>query len=158
MSQNIASVHLTAEQWAAVDQAIDQLATTLDPLLVALVPQQRRRVVRMGDGSEAFVRKALDVATQNQDLMPRNFDLDEMRRDLESHDALNSRLIRLAVLMEKASDTDVALGSDAMTAALQAYHFLKSAGKGEGVDTLRQMLGERFEGNGQRAARQPATA
>ena len=80
-----------------------------------------------------------------------------MRRDLASHDALNARAVRLTQLMEKVRDTDAALGSDAMVAALQGYQFLKSAGRGEGVESLKRMLGERFEGNGQRAAT-PATA
>jgi hypothetical protein len=45
-------------------------------------------------------------------------------------------------------DTDTALGSDAMVAALEGYTFLKAAGKGEGIDTLRKMLGRRFYSNG----------
>lgn len=73
MAQNMVSTHLSNEQWAAVDAALDQLDAALQPLLVALAPDQRKRVVRMGDGSEAFVRKALDVVTQNVGLMPRNF-------------------------------------------------------------------------------------
>ena len=144
MAQNIASNHLSREQWATVDAALDQLNSALEPLLVALNANQRKRVVRMGDGSEAFVRKALDVVADNQGLMPRNFDIDEMRRDVESHDALHTRYVRLTRLMERMRDTDVALGSDAMMAALAGYNFLKAA-KGEAVDTLRHMLGERFE-------------
>jgi len=157
MAQNIASTHFTAEQWGAVDQAIDQLGAALAPVLVALGADQRRRLVRMGDGSAAFVRKTLDVINDNLHVMPRNFDVDEMRRDVETHDTLNARTVRLMQLMEKLRDTDAALGSDAMVAALQGYQFLKSAGKGEGVDALRRMLGERFEGNGNRNTTPPTT-
>jgi long-subunit acyl-CoA synthetase (AMP-forming) len=157
MAQNIASTHFNAEQWSAVDQAIDQLGAALTPVLVALGADQRRRLVRMGDGSAAFVRKTLDVINDNLHVMPRNFDVDEMRRDVETHDALNARTVRLMQLMEKLRDTDAALGSDAMVAALQGYQFLKSAGKGEGVDALRRMLGERFEGNGNRNTTPPTT-
>ena len=158
MAQNMVSTHLSNEQWAAVDAALDQLDAALQPLLVALAPDQRRRVVRMGDGSEAFVRKALDVVTQNVGLMPRNFDLEEMRRDVDSHDALNTRFVRLTRLMEKVRDTDTALGSDAMIAALQGYQFLKSAGTGEGVDALKALLGERFTGQSRRSVEAPAAA
>jgi hypothetical protein len=151
MTQNFASRHLDDSQWVAVDQAIDALNTALEPLLVALAADQRRRAVKMGDGSEAFCRQALNVISENIALMPRNFDLDEMRRDLHSHDALHARAVRLTRLMEKVHDTDTALGSDAMMAALEGYTFLKAAGKGEGVDTLRKMLGRRFDGNGHKA-------
>jgi hypothetical protein len=37
----------------------------------------------MGDKSRAFVSKALEVARQNPDFLPRSFDLDEMKRDVE---------------------------------------------------------------------------
>lgn len=158
MAQNLASTHLTTEQWLAVDSAFDQFELALQPMLLALAAGQRKRLVRMGDGSEAFVRKGAEVAAQNRGLMPGNFDLDEMRRDLESHDALNARYVRLTKLMEKVRDTDIALGSDAMTAALQAYKFLKGAGADEGVEALKRLLGERFEDNGKRSGVEPAPA
>lgn len=60
--------------------------------------------------------------------------------------------------MEKVRDTDIALGSDAMMAALAGYQFLKSAGQGEGVETLKALLGELFEGNGKRSAEAPTPA
>ncbi|TWI06075.1 hypothetical protein IP90_00338 [Luteimonas cucumeris] len=58
----------------------------------------------------------------------------------------------LTQLMEKVRDTDTALGSDAMVAALQGYQSLKHVGEGEGVDTLRRLLGERFDGQSNREA------
>jgi len=158
MTQNMVARHLTNEEWAAVDQAITALTNALEPALVAIASERRKRVVKMGDGSEAFCRQALDVMTQNAGLMPRNFDLDEMRRDLESHDALNTRLVRLSKLMEKANDTDTALGSDVMVAALEGYAYLKTAGKGEGVEALRKLLGKRFDNSGRKAEAEPATA
>ncbi|MDR6842407.1 hypothetical protein [Pseudoxanthomonas sacheonensis] len=48
----------------------------------------------------------------------------------------------------------MALGSDLMTNALEGYAFLKIAGKGEGLDSLRKMLSARFD----RAATKPASA
>lgn len=155
MPQNLASTHFNTEQWAAVDAALDQFIAALELILVTLGLGQRKRIVRMGDGSEAFVRKTIDVAADNPSLMPAGFDLAELRRDMDTHDALHARYVRLTHLMERIRDTDAALGSDAMAAALQAYQFLKVAGKDEGVESLRQMLGERFEGNGNR--KPPAT-
>jgi hypothetical protein len=150
MTQNFAATHLSNEQWAAVDAAIDQLTAALEPALVALSTDQRQRVVKMGDGSEAFCRTALDVIAQNAGLMPRNFDIDEMRHDLASHDALSARVVRLTRLLEKAHHTDMALGSDAMVAALEGYAVLKAVGKHEGVDALKKLLGRRFDGNGRK--------
>ena len=39
---------------------------------------------------------------------------------------------RLAQLLERLEDTEMALGSDVMVAALEGYAVLKAVGKGEG--------------------------
>ena len=153
MSQNLADTHFDAAQWAAVDQAMAALEQAWSPLLVALDGNgERRRLVKMGDGSEAFCRKAHDLMAENGALLPGNLDVPEMGRDLATHDALETRLARFNRLHEKLRDTDTALGSDVMMAALDGYAFLKISGKGEGLDGLRRGLGKRFEGNGPRKA------
>ena len=56
-AQNLVGNHLSDEQWTAVDAAIDGLQAAMEPVLVALGVARRARLVKMGDGSEAFVRK-----------------------------------------------------------------------------------------------------
>ena len=145
MAQNLASVHFDEVEWTAVDEAMAVLEQAWGPMLVLLGPVARRRIVKMGNGSEAFVRASNRAGRENPALIPSSVDLDEMSRDLASHDALASRHVRLAALLEKVSDTDVALGSDAMAAALQCYGQLKLAGRASGLDTLRRDLGRRFD-------------
>jgi hypothetical protein len=60
--------------------------------------------------------------------------------------------------MERANDTEMALGSDLMTNALEAYAFLKIAGKGEGLDALRKMLSARFNRSPGKASDAPEVA
>ena len=43
-----------------------------------------------------------------------------------------------------------------MTNALEGYAFLKIAGKGEGLDSLRKMMSARFDRNETKAASAPA--
>lgn len=50
----------------------------------------------------------------------------------------------LSRLSDRASDTEIALGSDVMSMALQGYGLLKLTGRGEGLEPLRLQLGERF--------------
>lgn len=52
--------------------------------------------------------------------------------------------IGLDQLQELLEDTEMAVGSDLMTASLEGYAVLKVAGKGTGLDGLRQMLSARF--------------
>lgn len=149
MGQNLVSSHLAPEQWAQLDQGLAQMQAALEPMLVAISASTKKAMVKMGDGSEAFCRKAVGVMGENIGLMPRDFDLAEVRRDLDAHDALNDRIIRLTQLLERMRDAEMALGSDVMVASLEGYAVLKAVGKGEGVEALKKMLGRRFD-NGPR--------
>lgn len=143
MSQNLIDLTLPSEALSAIDEALSALESHLSGLL-ALTPDQRRQLTKMGDKSEAFCRQAVHVMTENPGIVPRNLDLDGLRRDLAMLDALRPRALRLTRLHERLRDTETALGSDLMTNALEGYAFLKIAGKGEGLDALRQMLSARF--------------
>ena len=77
-------------------------------------------------------------------MLPRNFDLDGYQRDLATLDALRPRLVRLATLYQRALDTEMAIGSDLMTNALEGYAVLKVAGKGQGLDKAHKALSARF--------------
>lgn len=151
MSQNLAQVHFDDAQWAALDQAFTAFEAAWAPILVALDgPGARRKLAKMGDGSEAFCRKALDALRENPELLPRTLDVEEMARDLADHDQLNARLARLHRLVERVRDTDTALGSDVMVAALFGYQQLRLAGRGQGLDATSKELGKRFVENGRR--------
>lgn len=143
MPQNLISYQLTSADLAAVDGALKTLEDRLASL-IDLTPVQRRTLVKMGDKSEAFARKAVEVLNNNPNLLPGNFDLAELRRDLAGFDQLRSRLMRVARIHERMADSQLALGSDVMSATLEGYAFLKVAGHGEGLDAARKALAVRF--------------
>ena len=143
MTQNLIDLELSAESLAAIDAALATLETQLTPLL-GLDPESRRGLTKMGDKSEAFCRQAVVAFSQNADVLPRNFDLAAYQRDLATLDALRPRRQRLGRLQELLEDSEMAVGSDLMTTSLEGYAVLKVAGKGTGLDGLRQMLSARF--------------
>ena len=144
MGQNLVAMHFTAEQWVEVDAAIAHVQQLLQPLMVSLTPSAKKTMVKMGDGSEAFCRKALEVMEENAALIPRGFDMAEMRQDLATHDALYARVLKLTQLLEQARNAEMALGSDVMVAALEGYAVLKAVGKGDGVEALKKLLSKRL--------------
>lgn len=126
MSQNLISLTLDDETLAGIDAALDSLETAFIGL-IALTPEQRRSLARMGDKSEAFCRQTLTVLAQNPQVLPPSYDLAEAQDDLRTRDRLRPRLMRLMRLMrlsERADDSDTALGSDVMSAALEGYALL----------------------------------
>ncbi|WP_374241428.1 hypothetical protein [Zoogloea sp.] len=155
MPQNIVSLTVSPERLAAVQQALASLEASLADL-VELSVDQRIELVKMGPRSEAFVREGLTVLEANPELLPRSFDLEEMRRDLTALDTLRPLFHRLRRLTARADDTEMALGSDLSEAVLDGYRFAKAGGKGVALDALRAAAASRFGGGGTKSGDTPA--
>jgi hypothetical protein len=143
MSQNLVSLTLSDTQLSTIDQCLTDMEAQLTEL-IAMNTAQRRSLARMGDKSETFCRQTINVLAQNPQIVPPSLRLAEAQADLAALDRLRPRLQRLLRLTERASDTEIALGSDVMNAALQGYALLRVAGKNQGLEGLRKELGSRF--------------
>jgi len=86
----------------------------------------------------------LRVLGQNPQIVPPNVPLADGVADLTALDALRPIMVRLSRLSDRASDTEMALGSDVMALALRGYGLLKLTGRSEGLEPLRQQLSTRF--------------
>lgn len=144
MSQNRIALQWDVERLNTLDSLLAGLEGQLTDL-IGLSPDERRELTKMGKKSEAFCRQAVTVLSENAQVLPRNFDVDAYRADLAALDALRPRLSRIQRLYERMVDSEMALGSDLMVASLEGYALLKVAGRGEGLDALRQSLGARFD-------------
>lgn len=143
MSQNLISLAFTDQQLTAVDDALATIESNFADLM-ALLPAQRRGLNKMGDKSEAFCRQALTVLGQNPQVVPPSLGLADAQADVVALDQLRPRLHRLKRLLERAEDSEMALGSDIMNVALEGYGLLKVSGKNQGLDGLRKELSVRF--------------
>lgn len=143
MPDNRISATLSSADQQAVLSAINTIRTKL-PFLIDLTPEERRSLPRMGDKSRGFVAQALDVAALNPDVLPRSFDVEEMRKDVDLLAALSPVLAALAQLNELVDDTLMEVGSEAYTSALAVYQNARAAGKGAALDGALDSLGQRF--------------
>jgi hypothetical protein len=143
MPDNRISADLSQTDQQAVLAAINTIRQKL-PFLIDLTPEDRRALPRMGDKSRAFVQQALELATQNPDILPRSFDVEEMRKDVELFSALSPLLAALAQLQELMEDTYLAVGSEAYTAALLVYQYARAGGQGAALDGALDALSQRF--------------
>jgi len=153
--QNLVSLNLSAQDLADVDSAIATLRRVFTSM-IALQPGQRRELYKMGDKSEMFCRQTLNVLAANPQIVPPNLGLTEAQADIAALDALRPRLLQLQQLVERAEDTETALGSDIIAVALEGYGLLKVSGKGEALKSARKELSARFAKSGRAA--EPATA
>lgn len=143
MSDNRISASLSQADRQAVLDAIDTIRQKL-PFLIDLSPDDRRSLLRMGDKSRGFVAQALEVAEQNPGILPRSFDVAELRRDVELLAALSPVLTSLAQLNELVDDTHMAVGSEAYASALLVYQYARTGGKGSALDGALDALSRRF--------------
>ena len=143
MPENRISAKLSNADQEAVLEALKTIRQKL-PFLLDLTLEERRSLPRMGDKSRAFVTQALTIAEQNEEILPRSFDVAEMRKDVELVQALEPLLPAIAQLQELLEDTYIAVGSEAYTAALAVYQYARASGKGAALDNLLDALGQRF--------------
>lgn len=121
------------------------------PFLIDLTAEERRSLTKMGDKSSAFVTKALEVATQNPDFLPRSFSVEEMRKDVELMQMLQPILMVVNQLQDLVEDTYMQVGSEAYSAALTIYNYAKNSPSGSALEGVAEELGRRFA----RKPRQP---
>ena len=152
------SAELSASDMAEIKDAIAKIQEKL-PFLVNLTTEERRRLFKMGDKSLGFVSNSLNAAQSNPDILPANFDLDELSRDYQLATTLTDLLINLQQLSEKVDDTLLAVGSEAMNSSLSIYDYVKAAAKRQpGLKSVAAQLGERFKSLRSRADKAAVTS
>ena len=142
MSQNLISITFTPDQLTALDRTIGDLENQLQGL-VSLSIDARRSAAKMGPKSEAFCRQTINALQLNPHVVPASIGVDDARSDLETLDQLRPLFQRIHRLSQRSADSELALGSDVMVAALQGYRVLKAVGRSQGLEVLRRELGER---------------
>lgn len=142
--QNITG-SLSPEDIQEIKTALQTVQQKL-PFLVTLSSEERRKLVKMGDKSLAFVNNSVTAAQSNREILPASFDIEELVRDYQLATALTEVLTSMRQLTEQVDDTLLAVGSEAMSSSLTVYDYVKTAArKTPGLKTLAEQLGERFK-------------
>jgi hypothetical protein len=96
------------------------------------------------------------VATQNPGILPRIFDLEVMRKDVELSQQPQPILLALTQLQELVDSTAALVNSEAYAGALAVYTFAKAGGKAAALQDTLDELGKRFARKSGTAAKPPA--
>lgn len=145
MPYNNIDASITDTQRSAIFAAIAQIESNL-AFLVNLTPKERQALPKMGNATQSFVSKALEIASNNPQFVPPYADIAAMNKDYQLADRLQGIEIQLASLLEKIQDTNMAAGSEAFVTSLTLYNSIKAAAKVNvpGAKSLAAELGERF--------------
>ncbi|AMR28731.1 hypothetical protein A0257_17590 [Hymenobacter psoromatis] len=143
-----------ADALAAIRQARQALA----PYLVALTPEERASLPKMGDKSVAFVTKAAEFAQSLPTLMPQYLDVAGLVVDAGVNADLLPLYLELNSFATDVDSTRMEAGSEGYSSALVAYSALKIAASlnQPGAQAAVAELEPRFASQGKRKAA-PAT-
>jgi hypothetical protein len=136
---------LSETERADILDAINLIVSKM-PFLINLTPSERQTLPKMGNVSQSFVSKALEIATNNPQFIPPYVSINELRKDYQLSTQLQGIRMQVASLLEKISDTNIAVGSEAYVTALMVYNSLKAAAKinAPGADAFLAELSARF--------------
>jgi hypothetical protein len=123
---------------ALITQIRDQLP------LRSLKASERRALSGMGDQNRVFVKKVLAVLEQNSDFLPRSFDVDKMRQNMETFERLDSILTALNQLRNLVDSTAIGIGSEAYNQARIAYRYARASEQGATLEAIVGDFGKRY--------------
>ncbi|MBK5285397.1 MAG: hypothetical protein JJE25_08325 [Bacteroidia bacterium] len=150
MYSNISSA-LTAAQKADIQTKINDIKLVL-VFLINLTPAERKKLLKMGDKSVAYVQEVLAALQANPTIVPASFDLAEFKKDMFLYNDLLEILNYLRPLFEGIDDTMLALSNELMRQANSGYGFVKEAAKtNSALESTASDLGERFKQAGKQA-------
>ncbi|MGB3309553.1 MAG: hypothetical protein WBG32_20250 [Nodosilinea sp.] len=139
------SATVAAQDLSEIKAAIATIQTRL-PFLISLTSDERRKRIKMGDKSLAFVRNSVTATQNNPEIVPSSFDIAEFTRDYQLTVDLTEVLSLLEQLTEKVDDTLLAVGSESMSGSLLVYDYVKTAARhSPGLKSVADQLGERFK-------------
>jgi hypothetical protein len=141
--QNKIDATLSAASVTKILQFIDQIEAEM-PFLVDLSNDEIASLNKMGDKGQSFVQDAMTLAEQDDSFLPRSFEVTAMRRDVDLTRALPPITARISRLKELLVDTEILVGSDAFSAALEVYQSAQRNGKGAGLKDSVSSLSKRF--------------
>lgn len=127
---------------SAIKSAIETIQANL-PFLVDIGVEEVRRMAKAGNLSEAFLQKALVIAEQSPEILPRNFAIEEFRTDMELSANLEQIALPLKKLLERITNTNIVARSDAYGYALITYDRSKKS-VDQGLNAATRELAQRF--------------
>ena len=124
MDTNRISATLSTPDQLAVLSEIDSIRQKL-PFLIDLSARERAAMAKLGDKSQAFVRKAVEICRQHPELFAAGF-VEEMRKDAELIESLAPIRTAVESLRKQIDDTATQVGAEAYAAARTAYTVTKT--------------------------------
>lgn len=151
-TENVLSIQIPESDVKQVIECLNKIQEILKPYLIALSPDERRQLLKMGDKTVPFVDKTLDYVKSNPEFVPIYMDVKEFEKDTLTVKNLITMLNPTIQIEQGLKDTEMLAGSEAYTAALIYYNSVKQAAKNNipNAAAIYDDLSQRFDGQGKK--------
>lgn len=148
MIQNRISIELTDAQAKDVKDATKVIVDILEPIVVALLADDKKNMAKLGEKSVSFAEKSMQYMETNPEFLPAYVSLDEVKKDYKAFGQLNTILRPLMQIIGNVDDTATLCGSDTISACLAYYASVSVAAKMNvpNAQAIYDDLSQRFEG------------
>jgi hypothetical protein len=148
MRYNIHKQTIPAQVLQEAQAKLDEVKALLTPYGVALTPEERHDILKMGAKTLDFVEKSHELAQQNPSLCPPYLNMAEFNDDFADVHGLWALQSTSNQINEMISDTTMAAGSDAYHSSLIFYKSVKIAEQNDvpGAKAVYEELRKRFPG------------
>ena len=127
--ENIVSIQVPEKDLQTAIRKIQEVKALMKPHLIALQPNERMTLPKMGDKSLSFVTKATEYAQSRKDFSPPYLNAEELAIDLKAVEDLTRVYRETEQLCKSLDDTIMLSGSEAYAEALAYYQAVKQAAK-----------------------------
>lgn len=128
-TKNVVSIKIPSEKLTQLIEQANNLNAELAEYLIALSPQERRKLAKVNDKTMPFVEKAYEYTKSNPEFIPPFMDAKEMETDFKAMNDLKQILNPVANLYNNLNDTIMLSGSEAYQAGLTYYNSAQQASK-----------------------------
>ncbi len=125
MTEHYLNMTITQAQVDSLLASLKTIDASL-PSLIELSPEQRKGMAHSSDKDLGFIQKTLQLAEQHPEIFPTNFNIEAMRRDVDTLEKLDAMLYAIVLLSGKFHDSRFAAGSQSLSQARTVYQFIKT--------------------------------
>lgn len=147
MNENRISLSVSGEDKTKILQAVSALAALLQPMLIALDANDRKRLAKISDGSIPFMQKVAQYVDSNPEFVPAFVDVAEFKKDLQTFLDLREILRPILQLVGNLEDTAIVCGADAYDVGRAYYKSVQQGVKMNvpNANAIYEDLKSRFE-------------
>ncbi len=122
---NIITSHITDEQTADIDNALNVLQAIASALTMNLTPEERKRYGSINEQNKLLANKVHDYHTTRPELQSPDVDWDEFDRDFKTRQILETRALQMESILKMIIDAKILHDYDNYQNSLTDYFYTK---------------------------------